>query len=132
VAAAFLLWRHGVGSEWRAFEPLAPALDKWDLGILRVLNFAALAILVARLVVPLLAWVHLSVLALLGRASLQVFAAHLVVCVASLGLLVDDDTPLTLFQEILVVGVAVAAMVFVAKRTAARAKARPALSRRSG
>jgi hypothetical protein len=131
VAAVFLLWRHDVGGTWGALAPLWPALDKWELGILRLVNFAALAIVVSRLVVPLLAWVHLSVLAVLGRASLQVFAAHLVVCLASLGLIVDDDTPLSAAQEVIVLGVCVAVMVFVAKRTAARAQARLELRGRS-
>ena len=123
-AAAFLLWRHGIGAIWTDFERWYPALDKWHLGVLRILNFAALAVVVNYLVLPALAWLHFSVLSLLGRASLQVFCVHLLICVASLGLIVDDDTPLTLAQEILVLAVAAAAMVFVAKRTAAAAKLR--------
>ena len=66
VSVAFLFWRHGIGSVWNGLEPLVPWLDKWHLGFLRLLNFAALAVVVSRLVVPLLAWVHVSVLALLG------------------------------------------------------------------
>ncbi len=67
---------------------------------------------------PLLSWLHLGVLALLGRASLKVFCAHLIVCVASLGLIVDDDVPLTPAQEILVLVVMLGVMVLVAQRSA--------------
>lgn len=124
VAAFFLLWRHGIGGFTLAIAPLAPALDKWSLGILRLLNFAALAVVVSTLVLPLLRWAHVSVLALLGKASLQVFAAHLLLCVASLGLIVDDDRPLTAAQEILVLLVTFAVMVLVARRSAAAANRR--------
>ena len=72
-------------------------------------------------------WLHVSVLSLLGRASLQVFCAHLLVCVASLGLIVDDDIPLSFAQEVIVVVLALAAMVFVARRRAVAAAARRAL-----
>jgi hypothetical protein len=124
VAAGFLLWRHGLAGFAFDLQPVAFALDKWSLGVLRLLNFAALAVVVAQLLLPLLRWAHVGVLALLGRASLQVFCVHLVLCVASLGLIVDDDTPLTAAQEALVVLVTFAVMVLVARRTAAAAKRR--------
>lgn len=124
VASFFLLWRHGFGGMTLHLEPLARALDKWSLGPLRLLNFAALAVVVSQCVLPLLRWVHVSVLALLGRASLPVFCVHLLLCVASLGLIVDDDTPLTAGQEAIVLLVTFAVMVFVARRSAAAAKRR--------
>lgn len=126
VAALFLLWRHNVAGAWSHLQAFSPLLDKWRLGPLRVLNFAAMAVVVAALVVPLLSWLHISVFELLGRASLQVFCAHLLVCVASLGLIVDDDTPLTAAQELLVMLLALAAMLFVAKRSAVAAQRRRA------
>lgn len=126
IAVAFLLWRHGFGGLAVYTDRWAGALDKWDLGVLRLVNFAALAVVVARLVLPLLAWVHFGVLAVLGRASLQVFCAHLLVCVASLGLIVDDATPLTTVQEGIVVALTVAVMFAVARRAARKAQARRA------
>ncbi len=129
VAALFFCWRHHIGALWNALEPLDPALNKWDLGPLRLVNVAAVGIVVARTLLPLLGWLHVSVLSLLGRASLQVYSAHLLVCIASLALVVDDATPLTLPQELLVLGVTLAAMVFVARRAAAK-QARAKLRRR--
>jgi hypothetical protein len=126
VAAVFFCWRHQIGSFWSALEPLHAALNKWDLGPLRLVNIAAVGIVIARTVLPLLGWLHVSVLAWLGRASLQVFTAHLLVCVGSLALVVDDDTPLSTPQEVLVLSLALAAMVFVARRAAAkRTRAKP-------
>lgn len=129
VGVAMLLWRHGVGGFWPDASTHGALLDKWRLGPLRLLNFAALAVVMAVAVIPLLAWLHVGVLSLLGRASLQVFCAHLLVCLASLGLVVDDDRPLTTIQEGVVIVVTMAAMVLVARRsaaTAARAKSRRA------
>lgn len=125
IAAFFMLWRHGFGGISAQLEALQPSLDKWQLGFLRLVNFAALAVLVAHLVLPLLAWLHVSVLSVLGRASLQAFCAHLLVCVASLGLIVDDDTPLTLAQEIIVIALTVTAMVVVARVSSQRARQKP-------
>jgi hypothetical protein len=124
VAGVFLLWRHGVGG--LDPSPFARALDKWSLGALRLVNFAALAVVVSQLALPLLRWAHVGVLSLLGRASLQVFSAHLLVCVASLGLIVDDDTPLSFAQEVLVLVVTFAVMVLVARRVAAAKRRRTA------
>jgi hypothetical protein len=124
VCCTMLFWRHGIGGFWPDPGAYAPLLDKWHLGPLRLLNFAALAVVIVVALLPILAWLHLSVLTLLGRASLQVFCAHLLVCVASLGLIVDDDTPLSSVQETLVIGLTIAVMIFVARRSVARAEQR--------
>ncbi len=124
VGCAMLLWRHGIGGFWPDPSTLVALLDKWRLGPLRLLNFAALAVVFAVALIPLLAWLHVSVLSLLGRASLQVFCAHLLVCLASLGLIVNDDRPLSPIQEIVVITVTIAAMILVARRSAAIARAK--------
>jgi hypothetical protein len=53
--------------------------DKWHLGPLRVLNFAALAYLVSH-VLPSLGGLRLKLLSMLGRAPLAVFTAHVPFC----------------------------------------------------
>lgn len=126
VSAFFLFWRHGMGGFSAEFSFLYSWLDKWQLGFLRLVNFAALAILAAHLVLPVLAWLHVGVLSVLGRASLQAFCAHLLICVASLGLVVDDDTRLTLPQEIIVVALTLSVMVLVARISAETAAAKRA------
>jgi hypothetical protein len=115
VSLGFLVWRHRVGGFWIDLGALhAGLLDKWHLGCLRMVNFAALAVVVSHLFLPALRWVSVSGLALLGRASLQVFAAHLLLCLVSLGLVVDDETPLGSAEEMAVLLLTFGAMLLVA------------------
>jgi hypothetical protein len=85
VAAALLVVRHLTGQEPSATHPALNALfDKWHLGPLRLANFAVLAILAVHWRHVLVAWASRSMIATLGRASLTVFTAHLVLCLAIL------------------------------------------------
>jgi len=114
----FLLYRYG--GMTLPFDPaLSIALtDKWHLGALRIVNFAALAYVVNASVLPLLAWLRVRVLSMLGRASLEVFTAHVPFCVLSRALVLDDATPLPLITEALVLAATFGAMLFVAWRAA--------------
>lgn len=122
VTTLFLLWRHQIGGFWIELGSYSLLLDKWHLGLLRMLNFAALAIVVSHAVLPLLGWLRVSVLSLLGRASLQAFSVQLLVCVASLGLIVDDETPLNSLEEATVLLLALSLMLFVAWKSASDAR----------
>jgi len=85
LAAAFFVWRHVTGQV--PFGPdgaLNALFDKWHLGPLRLLNFAVLAVLAVHGRRMLAAWAKRSTIATLGRASLTVFTAHLVVCLVLL------------------------------------------------
>jgi hypothetical protein len=85
LAVGFFAWRHIAGQvPFGAGMGLNMLFDKWHLGPLRLLNFAVLAVLVVHGRRVLVAWAEHSTLATLGRASLTVFAAHLVVCLALL------------------------------------------------
>ena len=85
VAAALLVVRHLTGQVPSATHPALNALfDKWHLGPLRLANFAVLAILAVHWRHVLVAWASRSMIATLGRASLTVFTAHLVLCLAIL------------------------------------------------
>jgi hypothetical protein len=128
-AFGFLLWRHRVGGLLIDLGSHVALLDKWHLGPLRLLNFAALALVVSRGVVPLLSRIRTGMLALLGRASLQAFAAHIVTCLLSLGLVVADDTPLSSGEEMAVLALTFGAMLLVAWRRAAARPAAPQFAR---
>lgn len=91
-------------------------VNKWHLGALRIVNFAALGYLVTHGVLPHLRLLNLKLLALLGRASLAVFTAHIPFCVLSRGLIVDDATPLPAAQQALVLATTFAGMLLVAWR----------------
>ena len=94
LAAAFFVWRHATGQVPFGSDGALNALfDKWHLGPLRLLNFAVLAVICVHGRRVLAAWAERSSIATLGRASLTVFSAHLVVCLAVLATYREDSNP---------------------------------------
>ena len=118
IAIVFFVWRHRVGGIRIELGQYSFLLDKWHLGFLRLVNFASLALVVSHAVLPLFAWVRVSMLSLLGRASLQAFSVHVLLCVGSLGLIIDDDTPLNSAEEALVLVLTLSVMFWVAWKSA--------------
>jgi len=115
VALVALAWRHRIGGF--AIELGSDAwLDKWRLGPLRIINFAALALVVAHGLLPALRHLGASLFSLLGRASLEVFAVHLLLCSSSLAIVADDGT-LSSLEEAAVLLLTFAAMLLVAWRS---------------
>jgi hypothetical protein len=87
VCVTFFLMRHGELLFGVTVD--APyVLDKWRLAPMRLLNMYCLAVVFIHLG-PVLLRAGGSLFALLGRASLRVFCAHLVFCLLSC-LLIDD------------------------------------------
>ena len=98
LAAAVCLFFVGVRHGWLGAhlsdEKLAPWLDKWHIGPLRVLNlfaFTALFYWLRRFVFPV---VQTEPFLTLGKASLEVFCAHVVFVFLALALLYNDVTEL--------------------------------------
>ncbi len=119
VAAVFFVARHIVGQTFGSDALLNVLFDKWHLGPLRLLNFAVLALIVVRLRPTLLAWAPQSPLATLGRASLMVFSAHLLICLAILTVLGGTPRPhLSIFEATLLLGT-LAVLYAVARATLA-------------
>ena len=106
LAVAFFVWRHVAGQvPFASDAALNGLLDKWHLGPLRLLNFAVLAVIAVHGRHVLAAWAERSTIAALGRASLTVFSAHLVVCLAVLATAGEDVRPrLGLLDAALVLG----------------------------
>jgi hypothetical protein len=113
----FLLWRYHFEALPFGASMRVALLDKWHLGPLRIVNFAALAYFVSRAVLPVLAWLRVKALSMLGRASLEVFAIHIPCCVLARALIVDDAAPLPLLQEAFVLAATLGTMLLVAWRT---------------
>jgi hypothetical protein len=90
IAALLLPFRYAVGRwiELGAFEPL---FDKWHFGAVRLINFAAVAVLLVRFQ-SILKPLAVRPLVLLGQASLQVFCIHLLFCFAGLTVLGNAAT----------------------------------------
>jgi peptidoglycan/LPS O-acetylase OafA/YrhL len=66
--------------------------DKWQLGVLRLLNFAVFGVLFTALrphIARRLAW---APLVLLGKSSLEIFCIHVLFCFAALSLVGDGAT----------------------------------------
>ena len=132
VAALFLCSRHHLGGPLAPIDINSPLVDKWKLGPLRIANFAAIGFIVSQLVLPALRWLRVAVLELLGRASLQVFTAHIPVCILADGLLDSGIGFGSIAQQACMLALMLAVMLLVAwrtdapRRTAALASARRA------
>ena len=97
---------------WNA-APWAPLIDKWHLGPLRILNFTALVILFATVQPATVRWLGRGPAVLLGRASLEVFCAHLLICFAALAI-VGDGTSATPLRQLVIIASALLLLYVVA------------------
>lgn len=113
VTMVFFIWRHQLAGLGFELSDDSPLLSKWHLGALRVLNFAALAVVVRHTLLPALAIIRLPGLALLGRSSLAVFTTHLPFAFLSKGLIIDE-APLSVAQQACVLALTFGAMLLVA------------------
>jgi hypothetical protein len=87
IVPALLAFRYVVG-RWVELGIFEVSFDKWHLGVVRLINFAAIAALLIRfqsVVRPLV----VRPLVMLGQSSLQVFCAHLFFCFLGLTLMGD-------------------------------------------
>ncbi len=109
IAIFFLIARHTHLWDILNAPPWAALLDKWHLGPLRILNFAAVAVLFAAVQPRTVRWLGRGPALVLGQASLEVFCAHLLVCFAALAL-VGDGTNASFLQQL---GIIVFALVFL-------------------
>ena len=98
------------GFELGAWEFL---FDKWHLGLIRVLDFAAVAALLV-LSHPVTKTAAIRPLVLLGQSSLQVFCVHLLFCFAGLTLL-GNASMLSVWQQFVLLSATITAMLITAK-----------------
>jgi hypothetical protein len=123
LAAVLFVCRHA------AFDKLTgPALfdllvDKWKLGMLRLVNLAALGILLVRFGTSLANSRLGTRMAVLGRASLEVFSTHLICCFVFVGIGDGPDVHFTVSQDVAIVSITVAFMFVVAERVKRRRNA---------
>jgi hypothetical protein len=112
ITAVLLPVRYAVGRgvELGAFEPM---FDKWHFGVIRLINFAAVAALLIRFQ-SILKPLAVRPLVLMGQASLQVFCVHLLFTFAGLTLL-GNATILSAWQQIALLAATLGAMLVTAK-----------------
>jgi hypothetical protein len=112
IVPVLLALRYSVGRsiELGIFEV---SFDKWHLGFVRIVNFAAITVLLIRfqsVVRPL----AIRPLVMMGQASLQVFCAHLLFCFA--GLVIMGDAPIVNgWHEAALVTMALSGMLLTAQ-----------------
>lgn len=82
VAAVFLVLRYSPVDHWMDPNLLGWLTDKWHLGAARVINFAAITIVLVHFGSRLARFKIFAPLALLGQASLEVFCVHVLCCIS--------------------------------------------------
>jgi hypothetical protein len=121
----FFLCRYG----WLGPHLTWPALlvDKWQLGPLRVVNLVAFTIFFWWLRKWVVLLIHREPFLTMGKASLQVFCAHLFFVFAGLALLYGDMTQLGWRTAILLTTATFVALFFVALREVTKKRAKKAM-----
>lgn len=114
LAGIFLVLRYCPLDQWIHPNLYGWLIDKWHLGPLRVINFAALTILLVRYGARIAAFPFMKPLALLGQASLEVFCVHVLCCLGGDALSHDADPHLPWWQQVLLLIVTVSAMFYTA------------------
>ena len=112
VVSALLATRYAVGRglELGSYELY---FDKWHLGVVRLVDFTAIAVLLIR-AHSYLKPLSIRPLVLLGQSSLQVFCTHLLFCFAGLTLL-GNASMLSSWKQFALLVTTVSAMLLTAK-----------------
>jgi hypothetical protein len=113
-AASCLVLRHALGQTPFQDHELNMLFDKWRLGPLRLINFFALLVIVARFGPAVAARWRFPMLETLGRASLPVFCAHLVIVLLVLSWIGDNFGLTPLWEDTLVLALALIGIYVVA------------------
>jgi hypothetical protein len=130
VALAFLVWRHVAGQVPDTPPIVGVLLDKWHLGALRIVDFAALVTLVLAMRPAIARIAASSLLARMGRVSLTVFAAHSAICLVALALVADPAPAHLRWRDTALLLATLAALYGVAWIATEGRRAWPALSAR--
>ena len=115
IAAVFLLLRYSPVDRWMNPDSYGFLIDKWHLGPARVINFAAIAIVLVRYGQRLAALPVFAPLASLGRSSIEVFSVHVLCCLWADSLSHDADPILPWWQQIVVLAVTLVALFTTAQ-----------------
>ena len=113
-AVGFVFIRHSYLWNNLNAAPWIPFTDKWRLASLRLVNFAILGMLFAAWKDRLARWIAIPPLVVMGKASLEVFCAHLLICFEALAL-VGDGTGLAVGPQAAIVISALLALYIVGR-----------------
>ena len=112
IVPILLVMRYAVGRgvELGVFEPM---FNKWHLGFVRLIDFAALAALLICMR-PILRYLAVRPLVMLGQASLQVFCAHLFFCFFGLAVM-GNASMISGWHQVVLLTVTFTALFITAK-----------------
>lgn len=114
VAAVFLILRYSPVDQWMRPEVYGWLIDKWHLGPARVINFAALSIVLLRFGSQIAALPFMKPLAALGQASIEVFSVHVLCCLSGDALSGEADPNLPWRPQIVLLTSTMAALFLTA------------------
>jgi hypothetical protein len=117
VAAGFLVVRYAPANHLVNAQLSAWLIDKWHLGAARLIDFAAIAMLLVRFGDRIAGLTLLRPLASLGQASIQVFSVHVLFCVAGDALSKEADPALPLWEQGILLSAAISALFITAHLT---------------
>lgn len=122
LAFAICLFCIGVRHDWLGssltIEGIGVLFDKWQLTPLRIVNLIAFAIACWAMRGLLNRLLAIEPLPTLGKASLEVFCAHLIFCLAGLALLSGDAPQLHGFRALSLLLITFAVLIWIARRQA--------------
>jgi hypothetical protein len=107
IAAVFFVLRYSPVDHWMDANLLGWLIDKWHLGSARVINFAAVTIVLVHFGSRLASLKIFAPLALLGQASLEVFCVHVLCCIAGDLLSHEADPQLPALTQIVLLALTV-------------------------
>jgi OpgC protein len=114
VAGIFLILRYMPLEHWVDLDKYGWLIDKWHLGPARLIDFAAIAILLVRYGARIAALPFMKPLASLGQASIEVFSVHVLCCLGGVALSNEADPQLPWWQQILLLAVTISALFLTA------------------
>jgi hypothetical protein len=114
VAVAFLVLRYAPDNHWVDAELYASLTDKWHLGAARLIDFAAIALLLVRFGDQIAGLPLFKPLASLGQASIQVFSVHVLFCIAGQALSSQANAELPWWEQGFLLSVTISALFITA------------------
>jgi len=123
-AGIFLALRYSPLDRWMNPDVYGWLIDKWHLGPARLINFAAIGIVLVRYGSRIAALPFLMPLAALGQASIEVFCVHVLCCLGGNALSKDADPQLPWWQQIILIAVTLGALFATAELHKRRARSR--------
>lgn len=101
LATVFFVLRYSAADQWVDQNVYGWLIDKWHLGPARVINFAALSIVLVKYGARIARLPFLVPLASLGQASIEVFCAHVLCCLGGDALSRDADPNLPWWEQVI-------------------------------